>query len=43
MTPGEWLFLALLGYVVGREIVHRAWRSRARFVKAIKALEKASR
>jgi hypothetical protein len=26
-----------------REIVHRAWRSRAKFIAACKALEKASR
>lgn len=39
-----WDLLAILVvYVIGREIVFRAWRSRQRFVEAIKALEKASR
>jgi hypothetical protein len=43
VTTGEWLFLAVIGYLIGREIVHRLWRSRAKFVAACKALEKASR
>lgn len=43
MTTGEWLILALVGYVIAREIVHRAWKSRAKFIAACKALEKASR
>ena len=43
MTTGEWLFVAVIGYLAGREIVHRLWLSRKRFVEALKALEKASR
>lgn len=37
------ILAALVVYVIVREVAWRAWRSRARFVKAIKALEKASR
>lgn len=39
-----WDILAVLVvYVLVREVVYRAWRSRARFIEAVKALEKASR
>ena len=37
------LLAALVVYILVREIVFRAWRSRARFIEAVKALEKASR
>lgn len=43
MTTGEWLIVAVVAYVIGRELVHRAWRSRRKFIEACKALEKASR
>lgn len=39
-----WDILAVLAvYIVVREVIFRAWRSRRRFAQACKALEKASR
>ena len=42
MTPGEWLFVALVAYVIGREAIHQFIKSR-QFKRVCDFLEKASR